>query len=266
MILILSNEEDITTDFVVRELEQREFVRINLEQVPAMGSFTFEYGSLRTNAHIRFLHHHFDLDDVAAVYYRRPGIPEPDASIEDDGVRRYARDEFCALVDGPSRLIRRRWVNHPQAVRRAESKILQLSEARRCGLSIPRTIISNNPERARRFSESLNGRVVVKAQSAHGHVWLDSQIQARIQGFVIDLSALVRASAVEAVAQALGNGARADAPLRRHAQRRLAARVRSAIPRSSRRSPRRSATSSRRTPGSASKKSAKFSEYRRRNA
>lgn len=47
-------------------------------------------------------------------------------------------------------------------VRRAESKELQLRLARRLGLAIPRTCITNDPEAARAFAESCPGGAVAK--------------------------------------------------------------------------------------------------------
>jgi hypothetical protein len=54
------------------------------------------------------------------------------------------------------------WVNHPVAVHRAESKILQLLAAKRCNLSIPRTIITSDGTRARAFAARYDGPLIAK--------------------------------------------------------------------------------------------------------
>ena len=162
MILIVTNAEDITTDFVVRELNRNEFVRLNAEQLPDTGALSYEYDGGVFNATVGDGTVLIPLREIRAVYCRRTGTPEPDSSIEDSEVRTYARHEFSALVEALSSLSNVTWINHPHSVRRAESKPLQLMNAQRCGLLVPRTIITNDPARARAFALPLN-EVVVKA-------------------------------------------------------------------------------------------------------
>jgi glutathione synthase/RimK-type ligase-like ATP-grasp enzyme len=54
------------------------------------------------------------------------------------------------------------WVGHPQVVRRAESKPLQLAAAARIGFSIPKWLMTNDPGRALEFIQSLDGPVIAK--------------------------------------------------------------------------------------------------------
>jgi len=55
-----------------------------------------------------------------------------------------------------------RWINDLHAMRRASNKIHQLDAARRVGLAVPRTLVTNEPERVRRFFDRTGGRVVTK--------------------------------------------------------------------------------------------------------
>jgi hypothetical protein len=54
------------------------------------------------------------------------------------------------------------WLDHPDAIRRAENKLLQLRIASGLGLRVPRTLVSQDPERIRAFYDELGGRVVIK--------------------------------------------------------------------------------------------------------
>lgn len=54
------------------------------------------------------------------------------------------------------------WVNRPRAAREAESKARQLREAADFGWKIPRTLMSNEPERIRAFVAALGGQAVYK--------------------------------------------------------------------------------------------------------
>ena len=55
-----------------------------------------------------------------------------------------------------------RWVNDPDWELVANRKPYQLEVARRVGMKIPRTIMSNDPEQIRRFFETAQGEVVLK--------------------------------------------------------------------------------------------------------
>lgn len=58
------------------------------------------------------------------------------------------------------------WVNHPDDLVRAAYKPYQLSLALRCGLRIPRTLVTNDAREARAFFEECSGRVVYKSLGA----------------------------------------------------------------------------------------------------
>lgn len=55
------------------------------------------------------------------------------------------------------------WVNPLDSRTRADSKAVQLREARRVGLAIPPTVMSNDPARVRRFLGEIGGRGIYKA-------------------------------------------------------------------------------------------------------
>ena len=55
------------------------------------------------------------------------------------------------------------WVNHPDKVRIASCKALQLKVAKELGFLIPRTLITNDPDRVRELFSECNGQIVFKA-------------------------------------------------------------------------------------------------------
>lgn len=96
------------------------------------------------------------------VWFRRPTPPVLPATLHpgDLPVAQRECSEFLAglyLVAAPDAF----WVN-PPPIRRAELKPVQLREAPRAGLRIPRTLMSNDPERIRRFLAEHRGRAVYK--------------------------------------------------------------------------------------------------------
>lgn len=163
MILVLTNEEDLTTDFVVRELHRDEFVRVNTERLGQHGELTYEFDERGTVVTVGNEGRRLRAEKITAVYCRRNGVPEPHGDIDDPGVRAFARSEFAALIDALAHLITAHWINHPHAVRRAEAKPLQLATAQRCGLLVPRTAITNDPAHARAFAERETDGVILKA-------------------------------------------------------------------------------------------------------
>lgn len=58
------------------------------------------------------------------------------------------------------------WINDPLRILAAENKLFQLDMAQKAGLKIPRTLVSQDPERVRAFCQEVGGQVVVKAASA----------------------------------------------------------------------------------------------------
>jgi glutathione synthase/RimK-type ligase-like ATP-grasp enzyme len=58
------------------------------------------------------------------------------------------------------------WINHPARVAIAEYKPVQLHIATRCGLSVPRTLVTNDKETVIDFAEAVDGPVVCKMLSS----------------------------------------------------------------------------------------------------
>ena len=109
-----------------------------------------------------------DLRAVRAVWARRP-FPAADLSAvhpEDAGIVRHEADEVLTglynLLDValPEQAV---WMNPLPSRLRARSKPAQLVLAQRCGLTVPDTLISNDPERIRRFAQSQAGGLIFKA-------------------------------------------------------------------------------------------------------
>lgn len=66
-------------------------------------------------------------------------------------------------MDGLMSLNDVRWMNHPLADYRMESKIVQLRSAIDVGFLVPRTCITNSKEAAADFMASCGAKVVVKS-------------------------------------------------------------------------------------------------------
>ena len=165
-VLLFTKQSDEHADEVMIELMSRGIPvrRLNLDGSPGSWSLAVEFsgdgrprGVLATDAG------EILLDEVCSVWMRRPILRLFPDGAPPDPAAAFARSEteaglrgLMALLDGA------RWVNPPASLWRAESKIRQLTVAASLGFSIPRTLVTSDPERAREFYRLCGGRVIVK--------------------------------------------------------------------------------------------------------
>lgn len=147
-VLLATNKQDITTDYLVREMRNRgvPFLRLNTEDLPQTIVTFAEETALAGTISIRGATH--QLAGFVSAYYRRPEAPEP-RTIESGEARAYAVQEWSAAMRSLWNALEGRWLNSPFAILRAEDKPRQLAVARACGLQVPPTIVGNDFEAAR---------------------------------------------------------------------------------------------------------------------
>ncbi|MFG2598666.1 ATP-grasp ribosomal peptide maturase [Streptomyces sp. NPDC048462] len=167
--LVLTNPYDVTADMVLRLLSERQVPVVRLDpgaDLHAGASLTATYrtgeqrGTLRTASRI------LDTTRVRSVWVRRPSPYGPPPRLCDrlgDQDRRFAAEQALWGAGGIlASLPGARYVNHPWNNRAAEFKPAQLAIAQRCGFLVPSTVITNEPEEARKFVASHHGGVVYK--------------------------------------------------------------------------------------------------------
>ena len=95
-------------------------------------------------------------DEICAAWFRRAGnLFETRLSMTSEKLDNYVKAQTTATVAALCTNLETLWVSHPFALRRGEVKALQLAEASKVGLKIPRTLISNSPEQAATFVDAL---------------------------------------------------------------------------------------------------------------
>lgn len=148
MILIVTNEKDVTTDFVILEMRRRglAFVRLNTEDLPQheMLMMGGDPSLVRLSGPCGGL----SLPEVTGAYYRRPGSLRVEGN---EPVAAYVAAEWSAILRSLWNALDDRWLNSPFAILRAEDKPRQLSVARRRGLNIPKTLVTNTFDAACAF-------------------------------------------------------------------------------------------------------------------
>jgi glutathione synthase/RimK-type ligase-like ATP-grasp enzyme len=168
-VLVLTQEFDPTVDPVVLAMAERgaEVVRADLSYFPrrmAVTSSDFDGARRVLRIHdgngdgVREV----DLDRLASVWYRRPTSFDfgPDMA---EPERQFARREAMQGVGGILRATHCLWVNRPDVDAASELKPYQLELAKRLGLRVPRTLLTNDPAEVAALLDTADRPIVYKA-------------------------------------------------------------------------------------------------------
>ena len=179
MILIVTNKQDFTADFVILKLQQLRipFIRLNTEDFPQHIATTLKFthgnGSPQVG-HVTTDMMSFNLSDISGVWYRRPAKPLISQEIVDSAARQFAFEESTELTKGLWNLIDAVWVSRPDKIMQAESKVYQLSVAQKIGFSVPNTIITNDPRTAKAFYEEF--QAVIYKPMRSGKIFRNDEV------------------------------------------------------------------------------------------
>ena len=165
-VLILTNKDDITVDFVVRELKERKinYYRLNTEDIPAIVSINFDINNNEYKLLDRMKNIEINLLDFDSVYFRRPSISDM-SHIEEvnDSEMYYLKSELTFVLEGIYKVLRDKyWLNNVYDIREAENKIYQLEIAKNMGFNIPRAVISNDIAALRTVKNTHGDDLIIK--------------------------------------------------------------------------------------------------------
>ncbi len=164
--LLIADRFEPTADVLLAELRRREVpcLRWNLDQYPLGGVLTYRASRERFEVEITGDGRKLGLDDVASVWCRglQPsGFPDDIGAVD----RRFAETGARRALNALATVTNAVWINHPESLVRANSKPAQLALARQIGLDIPDTIITNDPDEARRFTATARQQTIYKSLS-----------------------------------------------------------------------------------------------------
>ena len=181
VVLVVSTAEDEHARVVLAELERlaADARLLNLSEFPEGASLVMRYGrepdaqyALRWNGNVKL-----DLRHVHAIWWRRPQPFTIHAGITRPAHRAFAYSESQEAFAGLWEALQPFWVNHPSNDERASHKPYQLEMARRVGLAVPETLITNDPLEARRFIENCGpSGAIYKAFTATEHDWRETRL------------------------------------------------------------------------------------------
>lgn len=178
-ILIISEPTDLHAQSVMKMLSRRGVKDIRLldfGDFPARISIDMRLTNGASGRFvIRFTDAVVDMDDVGAVWWRRPqafGIPASGMRPE---ARHFAMSEAATAFQGMWQASHALWVNDTVRDAAASHKPWQLEVARGIGLTIPDTLISNDPEIVLAFWKAHDGEVVYKPFLQTWHAWRETR-------------------------------------------------------------------------------------------
>lgn len=154
-VLILARDFDPTADRMVDTLVARDakVFRLNTAWFPTQLQVAAELAEGRWQGTLHTPRGRLDLDAVHAVWYRSPEAYRMPAQLS-PAEAQHARVEAKYGLGGVLASLPALWCNHPSRVADAAYKPLQLVRAARCGLAVPKTVITNDAVPARAFAES----------------------------------------------------------------------------------------------------------------
>lgn len=153
MLLLVTNRRDITTDYVVAELQRRDipYFRLNTEQLPqalcTMSPFPRQAWSIEIDGRC------ITGKQITAAYFRRPGAPSIPAAVSDGGERAYVEAEWSSFLKSLYTRLEGVWLNSPTDIWLAEDKPKQLLLAHEIGFNVPLATITNDIDSARQVAQ-----------------------------------------------------------------------------------------------------------------
>lgn len=162
MILIVTNKNDFTVDYFISKIKNLniEYFRFNTEEF--LTNYTFEYKcikgvniwSLRNKINNKII----ESSAVSGIWYRRPVLPEYKCkNINNEILESLSKEGFAfyeSIIN--SNIDKYNWVSNPYNIRKAENKILQSKIACNVGFLVPNSMMTNDPEAAKKFIKIHN--------------------------------------------------------------------------------------------------------------
>jgi|GEM_PF-443351 len=158
--LIISNSADATSDYLCNRLRQADipFVRYNTDTDAGLTRFVYR----EARPTVSWREHEMDPDRIGAVIVRRPKPVKPVSEGDPFDAQHAAREWAEAWEGFLAHLPESGWINHPAQNFKASHKIEQLTRARKLGLRIPETLVTNEPMEAKLFVQKRATGTIVK--------------------------------------------------------------------------------------------------------
>ena len=164
MILLLTNRQDITADYVVCELKRRnlKYIRFNTEDFPenVLGNIKFRDKTL--NGSLEFRDVSVPFQSIESIWFRRPVLSKISSIKIGKKYKDYISRESFWFLNGIWDNIDCFWISNPYSIQVAENKITQLHTAKELGFQIPKTLITNKYKEIIDFWDLCRREMIIK--------------------------------------------------------------------------------------------------------
>src|SRR5215471_5854560 len=167
-VLVLTRSDDQSAASVIDHIRaqgNRAF-RLDTDRIPTEVRLVAEYNRASRRARIASPDDRLDLSEVSAVWHRRLRIGGALPESMDKQLRSASQLESRATLLGMIASLQCFCLDPLPNIRHAQNKQLQLQLAEQLGLTIPRTLITNEPSAVREFHRSCEGNIVAKMLSS----------------------------------------------------------------------------------------------------
>jgi hypothetical protein len=180
MILIISHEKDGHSRKVMDILDKKghAYELLDLSCFPAEAALSISFERDKYNFSILERQNKvLTMGNFGSVWWRRPQSFQLHKEMNGPVESSFSFGECHCAINGLWLLEPSHWINNPVKDEVASRKVYQLRVAVDCGLTIPQTLISNSPEKAKEFIEKLKiGNVIYKSFSATNEAWRETRL------------------------------------------------------------------------------------------
>lgn len=163
-VLILARPDDIHALSVSEQLTElgAKWIVLGTEELSNQTEISLSFCQNKKEQILKFSNNTtIDLGEVESIWYRRnPNIEHHD--LPKQWMNAMVESELRATYYGWFRSLDCLFVNHPERDAACSFKLFQLDLARRVGLAIPHTIVTNRPEDVNQFYKECHGQVIYK--------------------------------------------------------------------------------------------------------
>ncbi|MCK5125532.1 MAG: hypothetical protein KAR42_04690 [candidate division Zixibacteria bacterium] len=179
MLLIATNKEDLTSDYLILRLEEQKipFYRINTEDYLEKYDIDIKVNNGNDYAIIYDSNgREVNSDTIRGVYIRQPVMPKTNAKINSSHASFAIRESIETLRSLWRIIDESLWLNHPKYLLAANNKIEQLSIASELGFLIPPTLVSTREATILNFIKTNYNDVIAKSVK-HGFYVKEDKVQ-----------------------------------------------------------------------------------------
>jgi glutathione synthase/RimK-type ligase-like ATP-grasp enzyme len=163
-LIVTRTNDNESVEYVSRALERRgaKPFRLDTDLFPTKVRVSVRASDAGVSGEIRSEDDAVQVSEIAGAWHRRLEIGGAIPTTMDKRLRMPSVEESKRVLLGLLASLECPVVDPAARLRHAEHKQLQLEVARRVGLAIPRTLVTNDPSAAREFWDACEGRVVAK--------------------------------------------------------------------------------------------------------